>query len=148
MLPGRIAKSTALDKEIYLLILAANAFISFTSLGHAKRQPHIEIMLCILHRVWLVPTNEAATPPPTQAPRRLSLSCWTCPYRAQTGMSPGSHFRQLQRPPAIEHAGTRSHYIWQCKCHPILLSKVLWETMRIDLAVANSRHFYRLVISY
>jgi hypothetical protein len=49
---------------------------------------------------------------------------------------------------AIEHAGTGSHYIWEGKCHPIPLSESLWKTMRIDLAVANSRHFYRLVISY
>ena len=49
---------------------------------------------------------------------------------------------------AIEHAGTRSHHIWEGKCHPIFLSESLWENMRIDLAVANSRHFYRLVISY
>jgi hypothetical protein len=39
---------------------------------------------------------------------------------------------------AIEHAGTRSHYIWEGKCYPILLSESLWETMGINLAVANS----------
>jgi|ERR1700722_2229492 hypothetical protein len=49
---------------------------------------------------------------------------------------------------AIEHAGMPSRYIWEGKCHPVLLSESLWETMVIDLAVANSRHFYHLVISH
>jgi hypothetical protein len=44
--------------------------------------------------------------------------------------------------------GTRPQYIWEGKSHPVLLSESLWEGMRTNLAVANSRHFYRLVISY
>jgi len=48
---------------------------------------------------------------------------------------------------AIEHAGIRSHYIWEGKCHPILLSESLWEIMGIDLAVANSHFFvHRAVV--
>jgi hypothetical protein len=72
-------------------------------------------------------------------------------FRAVTGVSLGSQFRQphcSQPTSTIEHVGTRPHYIWEGKSHPALLSESLWEGMRIDLAVANSRHFYRLVISY
>jgi hypothetical protein len=68
------------------------------------------------------------------------------------GMSPGSHFRQ----PHCAHSQLRLlsmrgrvHTTFEeGKCHPILPSESVWETMGIDLAVANSQHFYRLVISY
>jgi hypothetical protein len=48
---------------------------------------------------------------------------------------------------AIEYVGTHSHYVWEGKCRPVLLPESLWEGGGIDLAVANSRHFYRIVIS-
>jgi hypothetical protein len=126
--------------------------------------------------LWLVQSNATksaalAPPPPNNPPSLSPLFAGPKISQAQNGfprltrlvfrrrlpvqhigVTRGSHIRQpfcaLQPTSAIENAGTRSHYIWEGKCYSILLSESLWETMGINLAVANSRHIYCLAVSY
>jgi hypothetical protein len=110
-------------------------FFTPSSLSHLKERERTKRQSGVKNSRWV---NKSSSSP---AAPGISI-------RGDSGQPHSAAILRSQPTSTIEHAGTHSHYIWESKCHPILLSESLWETMGIDLAVANSRHIYCSVVSY